>query len=196
MRNFRLLVALISAVLGGCSQSTPGPRIALLGDSLFAQMVGVQSSLAAPFNTAQNIAVSGVVTADIVPTVARISPSATHVIVGGGINNFSAGTAAQIVPNYGRILKSIPPEKMVIAVGVVPVDWELLNALRPDLASKIDNARIAAINAQIVALCRSFANCRPALSAMQMDMVGKTSDGMHLTPASYHAFVAAILSTF
>jgi lysophospholipase L1-like esterase len=181
-----LLPIVAASAIGAPS---PPSTLAFLGDSILQQMTPVQGSLPEPFSGATNLATSGYVVAQIRMKVPSIPGTATQVLIEGGVNDLFLGTASAIVPGYAAMLRSIPTDKQVVLAGILPVDEA---ALRSDLSALIDNARIAAINAQLVALCRAFANCVPASSAMSMNMTGKTVDGIHLKQTTYKEWAALV----
>lgn len=166
--------------------------VSMLGDSMIAQMVGVQGSMPAPFASAQLLGVSGTTTTQIRSQVANISSGSNRVVVEGGINNFAFGTVNQIVTDYQAIIESIPSSKQVIVIGIIPNDEAQLRISRPNDTQT--NAQIAAINAQLVTLCNSYPNCTPALGVMSMTMTGLTIDGLHLSSAaSYQAVLSRVI---
>jgi lysophospholipase L1-like esterase len=137
------------------------------------------------------LGVSGTITSQILKTVSGITTNT--VIVEGGINNLVFGSGDQIILNYTYILQAIPSTKKVIVVGIIPIDEAQLRISRP--TDTETNAQIAAINAQLVALCKSFPNCTPALQVMSKSMTGLTVDGIHLTgAAAYQELLASLPS--
>ena len=122
----------------------------------------------------------------------RHTGPAKQVLIEGGVNNLLLGTAPDIVPGYAAMLRAIPSDKKVILGGILPVDEA---ALRADWPPLVNNAKIANINAQLVALCASFSNCTSAKSVMAMDMTGKTVDGIHLKHSTYQEWAARIAET-
>jgi lysophospholipase L1-like esterase len=188
-RTIILLVALVLAV-GLIRYARPPPSaLTLLGDSILHQMAPIQSSLPPPLSGATNLGVNGSVVAQIAGRISLIPSTATHVLIEGGVNDLISGSASDIVPGYAAILQSIPRSKHVIVAGVLPVDEAALSAAYRQL---VDNAKIAAINTQIVTLCASFPNCVPARSLMSMNMSGKTLDGIHLKDATYREWPALL----
>lgn len=166
--------------------------VALLGDSIFHQLGGSIGSMQAPFNTAQNLGVSGTTTTQIRSQVASIGAGVNRVVVEGGINNFAYNTVSQIIPDYQAIIESIPTSKQVVIVGIVPNDEAQLHISRP--GDTQTNAAIAAINAQLVTLCNSYPNCTPAVGVMNKNMTGLTTDGIHMNGlGAYQSLFASIL---
>lgn len=173
------------------STITPA-KVAMLGDSLIAQMVGVQSAMPAFFPGATNLGVSGQTTAQIAARVSSIAASATHVMIEAGVNDFILnGSGAAIVSGYTTMLNAIPATQRVILLGLPQVDEAVINP-----ADNLTNASINAVNAQLITLCNSYPNCIPATAWMTMNRNGKTADGLHFTAASYQDFATAVLTYF
>jgi lysophospholipase L1-like esterase len=167
--------------------------LVLMGDSIIQQMAPVQSRLPAPFSRATNLGVSGEVVAQIAAHVRSIPSTATHVLVEGGVNDLArGGSASDVIKGYAAILHSIPRDKRIIVVGILPVDEALIP---PGVRTLLNNSRIAAINAQLVSLCASLPNCTPAHALMSMDMSGKTMDGIHLKAATYREWPGLLATT-
>lgn len=187
------LVSVVTAsAIGAARSPSPPSTLAFLGDSILQQMTPVQPSLPDPFARATNLAISGYVVAQIGARVPSIPSTATEVLIEGGVNNLLLGTASDIVPGYTAMLRSIPSDKQVILGGILPVDEA---ALRSDWPPLVNNTKIGAINAQLVALCASFANCVSAKAVMAMDMTGKTVDGIHLKHTTYAEWAALVETT-
>ena len=101
--------------------------LVLLGDSIIQQMAPVQSTLPAPFARATNLGVSGEVVAEIAAQVRSIPTMATRVLVEGGVNDLAGGgSASDVIKGYASILHSIPSDKRIIVVGILPVDEALI----------------------------------------------------------------------
>lgn len=167
-------------------------KVAMLGDSIIAQMVGVQSAMPSPFTGATNLGVSGQTTAQIAARVGSIAASATHVMIEGGVNDYILNNSgAAIVAGYTTMLNAIPSTKRVILLGLPQVDEAVISP-----ADNLTNASINAANAQLITLCNSYPNCIPATAWMTMNRNGKTADGLHFTAASYQDFATAVLTLF
>ena len=161
--------------------------VSLLGDSIFAQMVGVQGSLGAPIAGAQNLAVSGEVVSQIVAR--RGSASGSTIFIQGGTNDlYGLGSSAGIIPGYTTLLNSLNSTKRVIVMGIPRIDEVQLQVSHPGSVGLLTNANIDALNAQLVTLCNSYSNCTPALDFMNWNVNGKTSDGIHFPAATYPEF--------
>lgn len=165
--------------------------LAMLGDSIIAQMAPHQAGMQIPFAGASNLGVSGNTVAQINARVGSIPAGATHVIIEGGTNDLlGLGTDAGIVPGYSAMLNAIPSTKKVIVAGIPQVDESLLSA---NYLQYLNNTKIAAVNAQLVTLCASYPNCTPASALMNLSMSGKTVDGIHLNAAGYSAYIANLV---
>lgn len=152
----------------------------MIGDSIIANMAAVESSMPAPFNTQQNLGVSGNTTAQILARIGTISASSTHVVVEGGTNDLvGLGDASNIIPNYTSILSGISSSIKVILMGIPQVDEAQLNISHPGYIDYLNNAVITAMNLQLIKLCQSYTNCVPATGLMARTRVGLTSDGIH-----------------
>ena len=184
------LVCLMALLRYASLSSSP---LVLLGDSIIQQMAPVQSTLPVPFSRATNLGVSGEVVAQIAAQVRSIPTTATHVLVEGGVNDLArGGSASDVIKGYAAILHSIPSDKRVIVVGILPIDEALIP---PGVRTLLNNSRIAAINAQIASLCASLPNCTPARGLMSTDMSGKTVDGIHLKAATYREWPGLLATT-
>lgn len=167
--------------------------LAMLGDSIIAQIAPHQAGMQVPFAGASNLGVSGNTVAQINARVSSIPAGATHIILEGGTNDLlGLGTDAGIIPGYTAMLNAIPSGKKVIIAGIPQVDESLMSA---NYLLYLNNAKIAAVNAQLVTLCTSYPNCVPATDLMNLSMVGKTTDGIHFNEAGRSAWVAALLPT-
>ena len=77
---------------------------------------------------------------------------ATSELVEGGINDLArGGTASDEVRGYAAILRSIPIDKHIILVGILPVEEPLISF---GLRRLLNNSRIADINAQLCLFVR------------------------------------------
>lgn len=167
-------------------------NVAMLGDSIISQMSGVQAAMPSPFTGATNLGVSGQTTAQIAARVTSITASSTHVMLEGGVNDFILNNSSTaIVPGFTTMLNAIPSTQRVILLGLPQVDEAVVNP-----ANNLTNARINAVNAQLITLCSSYPNCIPATAWMNMNRNGKTADGLHFTAASYQDFATAVLTYF
>jgi lysophospholipase L1-like esterase len=171
-----------------------GPStLVLLGDSIIDQMRPVQWTLPAPFSRATNLGVSGEVVAQIADQVRSIPTKATHVLVEGGVNDLAKGASeSDVISGYAAIMHSIPSDKRIIVVGILPVEESLIP---PGLRRLLNNSKIAEINARLVSSCTSLPNCTPARTLMSMDMSGRTKDGIHLTASAYGEWPAMLEAT-
>jgi lysophospholipase L1-like esterase len=155
-------------------------EVALLGDSIVAQMAPRQAGFPAPFISAKNLGVSGETTAQILARVGSIPSTVTHVILAAGTNDLlGLGTDAGIISGYTSILNAIPSTTTVIVFGILPVDE---STMRSDWVPYLNNAKIHQQNVLISNLCRTYSNCVVATGIMAKNMNGKTVDGIH--PAS------------
>lgn len=164
--------------------------VAMFGDSIVAQMAPLQSGLASPINAAANYGVSGQVASEITQRAAAVVGH-SHVFIEGGTNNFLLGLGPDgIVPAYQAAIEMLC-DSVVVVVGVPHVHESLIGVAYQGL---ISNAAIAQVNAHLVALCAGYINCRPAVSAMNMDMTGKTVDGIHLQAGAYAEWSSLLAS--
>src|SRR5258707_15526312 len=122
--------------------------VVFIGDSIIAFM---PAGLLPP--GAINLAVSGNMTPQILASVARIPPNAAVVYVEGGINDLlNPNLGANTVADYAKILATIPKTSQVKVIGILPVNEAQL-AHNRDFLQYVDNAKVAALNAQIAPLC-------------------------------------------
>ena len=167
-------------------------RLALVGDSIVAQTNASVTNLPPPFPRLRFDGVSGDRVDQIAARVAPAFGAATDVFVQGGINDLLVGTGSRIVPGYRQILDGIPPTKRVIVVGIIQVDEVALAIAHPGWSPRPTNSEIARVNTELTRLCRSYANCTPAIDAMAMTMAGKTADGIHFHAGTYHEWTARL----
>ena len=166
----------------------PDPPAAIIGDSIIAQMSRTRKTLPPPFQRARNLGVRGETASQIADRISSVA-DAPRVFIGGGTNDLLGHSRIDgIVPAYRRMLEALADVGEVWIVGIPRVNEAAMRLHRAD-AGLLNNATIAAVNQQLVQLCAEFANCRPAIAAMQMDMRGKTLDGIHLPKATYNEWV-------
>ena len=89
------------------------------------------------------------------------------------------------------MLAALKGSDAVVIIGLPRVDEAVMKEHRPD-PGLLNNVMIIEINQQLSALWAEFPNCRPALSAMRMDMNGKTLDGIHLPKTTYLQWSRAV----
>lgn len=167
--------------------------LAMLGDSIVANMAPYQPGMPIPLNGAANLGVSGNTVAQIAARVGSVPAGVTHVLLEGGTNDLvGLGTDAGIIPGYTSILNAIASTKKVIVVGIPQVDEVALEAAHPGWTVYLNNSKIAAVNAQIATLCASYSNCTVATAVMGLSMVGKTIDGIHPNAAGFAAITQAL----
>lgn len=170
--------------------------VAVIGDSIVANMSAVAATQPAPFNTAQYLGVSGNTVAQIQARIGSISASATHVVIEGGTNDlFGLGSGSNIIPGYTAMLNALTPKRVII-LGIPQTDAALLAANWPGGVALLTNANIAAYNAQLTTLCNSYPNCTVADRVMQMNMTGKTNDGIHPQNATYIEISTRLSASF
>jgi lysophospholipase L1-like esterase len=199
MRSLQKLVSVIVAAL------TIGPgvafyltnnrvEVAMLGDSITAQMAPRKNTFPAPFNTATILGVSGNTVTEVAASVGSIPSTATHVVIQGGTNDLvGLGTSAGIIPGYTSMLNAIPSTKKVIVYGIPPVDEDAMGIAHPGWTAYLNNALIKEQNLAISEICRTHENCVIATGIMARKMTGKTTDGIHLTAASELGIIKALL---
>lgn len=128
-----------------------------------------------------NLAVSGYTTTQILAgEVPHIPANASRVVIEGGVNDFLNATPQNIVPDYAKILASMPKGAKVSVVGILPVNQSQLTG---NFGQYVDNTKIAATNAQIAATCRCALASVPPLT---------TVDGIHPTPAGQAVLAKAL----
>lgn len=196
----RLIVLVALSLVGVCVVAVNAlkpSRLYVIGDSIMAQMTPVLSAQPAPIADAYNLATRGNSVAEIVALVPLISKSATAVLVEGGTNDLvGLDDDSNIVPGYTTILEKLTPTKRVILIGIPQIDEAALEIAHPGWTKYLNNARIAAQNAKLIALCKSYTNCNPAIAVMSQSQVGHTIDGIHFQPDNYRTFTANILAAF
>jgi GDSL-like Lipase/Acylhydrolase family len=177
VRERELKASLIAAILLASQPAVAAGDVVFLGDSIIA---GMDVSAVAP--NAVNMGVSGDRTAAILARVDKIPADAAAVVLEGGINDLRRGWwHNQVVPNYQKILARLPHGARIYLVGVLPLDETHLS-LRWWF---VDNRKIAEVNGNLAALCRTYPNCIviPPLPALgPNDTVG---DGVHPNAAGY-----------
>lgn len=156
-----------------------GP-VVFIGDSIIAFM---PTGLLPPGSV--NLAVSGHITSQILADVPHIPANARTVYVEGGINDMLNLIPGQIVPDYAKIIAGIPKGAQVKVIGILPVNEAQL-ATNRDFAKYVDNAKIAAINAQIAPLCTGRCSTVPAPTGVA------TVDGIHPSPAGQAVLAKAL----
>jgi lysophospholipase L1-like esterase len=174
--------------------STHRVEVAMLGDSITAQMAPRQGGFPFPFNSAANLGVGGNTAAQIASRVGSISATATHVVIQAGTNDLvGLGTAVGVIPNYTSMLNAIPSTTTVIVIGILPVDEVAELAFNPTYPPFLNNALIKIQNIEISKLCRTYSNCVVATGIMDKIMTGKTVDGIHPTAAADLEIINALM---
>jgi lysophospholipase L1-like esterase len=172
MRGF-----LLAAMLLASQRAIAGSPVVFLGDSIIA---GMDVSAVTP--GAVNMGVGGDTTAAILARVGKVPADATAIVLEGGINDLANGWHDQVLANYPKILARLPSAARVYLVGVLPVDETRLS---PERRALFDNRKIAEVNADLAALCRTHANCiviPPLPTLGPNDTIG---DGLHPNAAGY-----------
>jgi hypothetical protein len=182
----------LAVALSGCNEKQPPLSIiadvAIYGDSIVALMVG---NLVTPqFDNALNMGIVGNSASQIAE---RVQPIARIIFIEGGINSLGGITQDPnpIESSYGRILAKLA-DVQVRLIGILPVDEA---ALPPEHVGLITNAKIAAANAKLIAVCKQYSNCVAVTDMMQMDMAGLTDGGIHPKPTSYKR-ITEVLSKY
>jgi lysophospholipase L1-like esterase len=189
-------------VLGQVSQSRCLPEycVVFLGDSITAAL----PVPAVVGGDGVNFGIDGDTTVGLlwrIPQYANLN-TARAIVVSIGVNDMSRFGDDRIAANYRSILESLPSSVPVIVSGILPLREEAgkrsnISYLSGHAAS---NVRIKEFNRKLDALCRDFPNATmlDAHDAMA-DETGDlrqeyTSDGVHLTPEGYDAWVRALKS--
>lgn len=161
-------------------------EVGMLGDSIIAQMGPRQADFAAPFAAASNLGISGAILSTIAGNVSSLTSTSTHVILEGGTNDLLNIFNSDVVSQYTAILNAIPSTKRVIVMGVLPVDEAALNISHPPPSDGsaswrdwLNNKIIHDKNVELIALCKTYANCVAATGVMSLNVSGQTLDGIH-----------------
>lgn len=167
--------------------------VSMLGDSIIANMSAIKGSFAPPFDTHQNLGVSGETCSQIAARVGTISSTATHSVFEAGTNDLvGLNSESAIITGYTTMLNATT-SKRAIVMGIPQCDEVALEAAHPGWSAFLNNARIYRMNQQIITLCRSYSNAVPALALMARSKVGRTTDGIHPTNAENVEMVRRML---
>lgn len=142
-----------------------------LGDSIIAGLGG-----------SSNMAVSGAATSRIAEQ--HQPASAKAIFYEGGINDIGNNWDGEILPNYRLMFARKPYMARAYLIGILPVDESKLDEGWRAVAS---NAKIAALNDQIAALCPDCLRVK-----VYLPPGSHQPDGIHLTPIGYDALRRAI----
>lgn len=157
----------------------PPGSIILIGDSIIEPIDGPAID-----PRAVNLAISGDSTGGMAhrATSYRSLSRAAAVVLEGGINDIRRGAIfdAKIAGHYRDMMKAAAGTPRIFMVGILPIDERSL-----DKSYSGYNDRIAAVNAQLRALCASEARCRMVDTSAMVDNTGNlrtdfTRDGRHL----------------
>lgn len=186
--------AFIALLILGCLPSrldlfTPTHTV-IIGDSIVQQMLPFQHLLPYPISDAQNLGVSGETSRMIAQRLAKVlDKNVQHVFIEGGINDFMYGLDDEIVGNYKLMIETVSDSIAVYLIGILPVD---MTVLINDFRQKISLPKIEKINNDIRILCKSHVNCHWTHNVESKDMLGMTTDGLHLNYRGYLTLGSAI----
>ena len=174
-----LLAVYAAAAAGAIVQSrqyvSPQCEVALLGDSIFAQLRD-GGALARPLNEACNLGRSGARMSEIAST--AVPASAKIIFLEGGLNDLLAGADVEPIAAAYRSALEAAPRARVLLVGILPVDHA---RMRPRYAAFATQEKIDRVNAALTGMCGDFANCELASTVRDFSPSDYTTDGIHPT---------------
>lgn len=170
----------------------PDGSVLFLGDS---HVQGL--CVTALTSNAVNFGIAGDTTAGLLDRLPHY-PSLSRcrmVVLAIGVNDFDSFTNAEVLKNYRRLLEMVPVP--IIVSAILPID----EREHPPLTGY--NARIRDFNRDLAELCRERPQCKLINAGAQlMDAEGQLApanhvgDGVHLSPAGYAIWIAALRTAF
>ena len=128
----------------------------------------------------------------------RCLERAAAVVLTIGMNDLTRRGDDEIVANYQRILRALPPALPAVVTALFPVDAESMTDPLPG----VSNARIASVNRALERLCATHPRCMFVdIGASLADKEGTLSkanhvgDGVHLNTEGYRIWIDALRST-
>ena len=172
----------------------PGKPIAIVGDSVVSQMLPLQYRLPFPLSDAENNGISGATSLTILNILPQIIERRRKIIIiEGGVNDFRNNLIAETAANYDKIIRLIQPETIILVVGILPLETDVLIG---EYRQVMSNEKIRAVNAEIALRCEKYANCRYLNHLESLPMRGMTTDGLHLNESGYQLIGSAIREVF
>jgi lysophospholipase L1-like esterase len=175
--------------LVGLEQAAGAPADVWLGDSLVEELDCRQIN-----PSCLNLSIAGDTVFGVLHRVDkhRSLASASTVYIAVGHNDLGRTRKISYITSlYDKVLVAIPPGPTVVCHAVLPVDERATD--------KRDNATIRALNAGVRDICQRHPRARYVdVTAALVDTTGNlsrelhTGDGVHLTPAGYGRWHAAL----
>lgn len=170
--------------------SLPKCTTVFIGDSI---VQGLATSAVSPISV--NYGIGSDTTAGVLRRLPKYKSlsSAKAIVLSIGVNDLLTQSATHILSNYGKILSSIPEDRPVLVVAILPVD---------ELSFKkasVSNKRISMVNDSLSRLAgeyekATFINLRGLLEDEHGNLSERfhAGDGVHLTSIGYEFLIAEI----
>jgi lysophospholipase L1-like esterase len=127
----------------------------------------------------------------------RCLERAAAVVLNVGMNDLTRRGRDEIIVNYQRILRALPPALPVFVTALFPVDAESMTNPSP----RLTNTQIAGLNRALAGLCAADSRCVFVdVGAKLVDESGSLSkanhvgDGVHLSSEGYGIWIEALRS--
>ncbi len=172
------------------SGNAPERSVQFIGDS-FIQGLCV-SAVASP---AVNFGIGGDTTLGILQRIPQYPSlqTASSIVLAAGFNDMWRHANDEIVDNFQSIVRSLPADVPLVMMAVFPVD----ERVEPAFAGR--NARIAALNVGLEALCKATPRCTFLdINGQLRDESGNLSmqyqdgDGLHLSSVGNAVWISAL----
>jgi len=144
-----------------------------------------------------NYGIGGDTTVGVISRLSRYRclDRAAAVVLAVGMNDLPRRDNDEIIANYQRILRALPPALPTVVTALFPVDAESVTDPLPGAG----NARIAGVNRALEGLCAADPRCAFVdISASLADREGNLSkahhvgDGVHLNNEGYRIWIEAL----